>query len=169
MGQSFSFLGLQDTYKDRYYYKLSKIVQKGQPEFSDQKTNIDIMIEPAVTQIICTPDSLITALAKIGGLLGLSKILGMLGLFNEWKFERKLKNRFTRRGINRKREEESNDGGDSQNKGSDMQDKLIEEENENSEHSSDENEEDELYFKQLFSFDTFAELKLTQSEVLSKI
>jgi hypothetical protein len=65
-----------------------------------------MLIEPAVTEIVCTPDSLITAFAKIGGLLGLSKILGMLGVFNEWRFENKLARRFGKK----KKSENVDDG-----------------------------------------------------------
>ncbi len=82
---------------------------------------MNLLIEPAVTEMICTPDSLITAFAKIGGLLGLSKVLGIFGVFNEWKFERKLKEKYRKR----KREETKDDDNDSNKE--ELEEKLIEE------------------------------------------
>ena len=122
-----------------------------------------------------TPRSLFQAMSDIGSLLGLTKLFIIFTLLNQWVFEKKLAAQYNREGPGEKQESIVRNHERINESELSMTATLLDQSQHSSPAKHDEQDQhlpsgqaidEDYYYRELFSFKTFAEMHRRQLELV---
>ncbi len=99
-GDTFSFLGLENTYTHSFFFDSRIYVDMSLLPASTQPSLLILLnFDEQVTVTVTQPETIFNCMIQIGGLIGLVKFFNLFTLYHQFKFERELHQQTKKDGL----------------------------------------------------------------------